>query len=160
MTKVKLSGFRELDKALSELPKATAKNVLRRIAKGALAPMADNAQRLAPRDTGDLQVSIVVSEKRTRRAKQAPKRQKVNGKWRSDPSTGIEMAMGPASGKGVLNYATFREFGRVNQAAHPYMRPAWNGGAEGALDYIKDNLSEAIDKAAARVAKRKTRVGG
>lgn len=158
-TTVKLAGFRELDRALSELPKATGKNVLRRVAKGALEPMADRAAALAPEETGKLAFSIIVSEKRTRRAKGKSKTRFSGGRFITDASTGIEMAMGPASGTGVLQYATFVEFGTVDTPAHPFMRPAWAAGAEPALDYIKANLGSEIDKAASRLAKKRARAG-
>jgi len=159
---VRLEGFRELEQALNELPKSTGKNVLRRVAKGALQPMAEKAKSLTPRDKGDLAESIMVTEKRTRRAKGKSKTQFVgivNGKrtFRSAGSTGIEMAMGPVSGKGVLNYATFAEFGTSDTRAVPYMRPAWYGGKDDALQYVKANLGLEIDKAAKRLAKKAAR---
>ena len=160
---MKVEGLRECERALAELPKATGKNVLRRIAKGALQPMADDARVKAPDDPStsapDLPTSIVVSEKRTARAKKRSTTRFVKGKFRASASTGIEMAMGPKSGGGVLNYATLQEFGTMKMAANPYMRPAWDSGAQKALDYIKDNLREAIDKAAARLAKKRAKAG-
>jgi len=142
MMKVKLEGFRELEEALSRLPKATGRGVLRRIAKGALKPIADQASSGAPRRSGKLAVGIAVSEKRTRRAsKQVPKMK---------ASEGVQMFMGPTSGS--LAYAAFTEFGTVDTPAQPFMRPAWDGGATGALDYVKENLKAEIDKATAKVA--------
>jgi len=160
MARLKLTGFRELERALSELPKATGKNVLRRIAKGALEPMADRASAKAPRESGKLAFSISVSEKRTRRARGGSKTKFSGGKFRADASTGIDMAMGPTAGQGVLGYATFVEFGTVDTAANPYMRPAWDGGAGQALDYIKDNLGAEIQKAADKRAKKLAKLGG
>lgn len=149
MTKVKLVGFRELERALNELPKATGKNVPRRVAKGALEPLADAAAAKAPRDEGKLAFSISVGEKRTRR---------VKGKLPS--REGVEMAMGPATGlPGVLQYAAFVEFGTVDTAAQPYMRPAWDQGANRALDYVKDNLGSEITKAANKLARKRAKAG-
>ena len=145
---VQLKGFRELEAALAALPKATGRNTLRRVAKGALQPIADRAQGMAPVESGDLRVSIVVSEKRTKR---------VTRQGRFDKNTGIEMAMGPMSGKGVLNYATWAEFGKNGAPAQPYLRPAWDGGKRGALEYIILNLDKEIAKASARVAKKAAR---
>lgn len=145
---VRLEGFRELERALNELPKSTGKNVLRRVAKGALQPMAEKARSLAPKDKGDLAGSIQVSEKRTKRVA------RIN---RFDKNTGIEMAMGPVSGGGVLNYATFAEFGTNDTRATPYMRPSWDSGKDNALEYIKANLGREIDRAATRLAKKAAR---
>lgn len=140
-----LEGFRELERALNELPKNTGRNVLRRVAKGALEPMAVKARGMAPVDDGNLRDAIMVSEKRTKRVIRAN---------RFDRNTGVEIAMGPISGEGVLNYATFAEFGTSDTRAQPFMRPAWEGGKNEALEYIKANLGNEIDKAAKRLAKK------
>jgi HK97 gp10 family phage protein len=142
---VQLEGFRELQRALAELPKSTGRNVLRRVAKGALEPMAVKARSMAPVDEGNLRDAIMVSEKRTKRVT------RVN---RFDRNTGVEMAMGPVSGKGILNYATFAEFGTIDTRARPFMRPSWYGGKNEALEYIKSNLGNEINKAAKRLAKK------
>lgn len=147
---VRLEGFRELERALNELPKSTGRAVLRRVAKGALQPMADRAKGLAPVDDGQLSESIMVSERRTRRVA------RIN---RFDKNTGLEMAMGPVSGGGVLNYATFAEFGTNDTRARPFMRPAWDSGKDDALDYIKASLGNKIERAAKRLAKKNARLG-
>lgn len=148
---VKLSGFRELDRALSALPKATGKNVLRRVAKGALEPMADVAAARAPERTGKLAFSISVGEKRTRRVKQEAK---------FDTRTGIQMAMGPASGfGGALIYASFDEFGTVDTPAFGFMRAAWDTGAVPALRYVTQNLGAEIQKSVKRLTVKRARAG-
>lgn len=142
---VTLEGFRELERALNELPKNTGRNVLRRVGKGALEPMAEKARGMAPVDEGNLRDAIMVSEKRTKR---------VVRENRFDRNTGVEIAMGPISGAGVLNYATFVEFGTSDTRARPFMRPAWHGGKDEALEYVKANLGNEINKAAKRLAKK------
>lgn len=142
---VKTKGFKELDKILAEkLPQATARNVLRRVAKGALEPMADTAARMAPEDEGRLAFSIDVSEGRTRRAKTNFLRIR-----------GVQMAMGPASGLGTLQYSSFVEFGTIDTPAQPFMRPAWETGKMNALEYVQDNLWREVEKAVGRVAKKR-----
>lgn len=145
---VELSGFRELEHALNQLPKSTGKSVLRRVAKGALEPMAERARSLAPVESGGLRDSIQVSERRTRRAARQN---------RFDRNTGIEISMGPVSGGGVLNYATFIEFGNGDLRAQPYMRPAWDGGKNNSLEYVQANLGREIAQAARRLAKKAAR---
>lgn len=157
--KIRVEGFRELERALSELPKTTGKNILRRIGRGALEPMAQIAAAKAPEESGALAFSIAVSEKRTARARKSTTRRVAPGVFRSDPKTSVEIAMGPAGGLGALYYATFQEFGTINAAAQPYMRPAWDSGAGRALEYVKDNLKAEIDKAAARLARKRARAG-
>ena len=58
---VSTSGFRDLEKALAELPKATARNVLKRTLVKAGEPIAEKARDLVPVDKGRLRDSIVVS---------------------------------------------------------------------------------------------------
>ncbi len=146
---VTLSGFKELERALAQLPKATGKNVLRRIAKGALEPMADSAAAKAPRDEGKLAFSISVGEKRTRRVRTG-----------FNKKNGIEMAMGPGNTlPGVLQYASFVEFGTIDTPAQPYMRPAFNAGAHAALDFIKANLGSEIQKSARKLAVKRAKAG-
>ena len=144
---VKTEGFAELELALAELPKATGKNVLRRVGRGALEPMASRAAALAPYRSGRLAYSISVSERRTRRAA-----------WQKRAMrSGIAIAMGPAGGLGALNYAAFDEFGTVDTPAFGFMRAAWDSGAMPALEYVKVNLSIEIEKAALRYARRLAR---
>lgn len=143
---VKTKGFREVEKKLSQLKEATGRNVLRKVAKGALEPMADIAARKAPEERGILAFSIAVSEGRTRRAR--TNFQKVRG---------IQMAMGPATGLGATYYAAHVEFGTIDTPAQPYMRPAWDTGKMNALDYVQDNLAREVDKAIGRAARKATR---
>lgn len=153
MQSVRLSGFRELEAALAALPKATGKNVLRRVARGALEPMAILAAAKAPTRTGRLAYSISVSEKRTRRARK-PTTKFAGGRFLASASSGIQMAMGPGAGLGTLNYATFDEFGTVDTPAFAFMRGAWDANADSALEYVKDNLWREIERTAAKRARK------
>lgn len=145
---VKTRGFREVEKKLSNLKEVTGRNVLRKVAKGALEPMADVAAQKAPEESGILSFSIVVTEKRTRRAKTG------FGKNYFQRVRGIQMAMGPATGLGATYYAAHVEFGTIDTPAQPYMRPAWDTGAMKALDYVQDNLWREVAKAVGRVQKK------
>lgn len=158
-TTTRVEGFAELEKALRDIPKATGKNVLKRVGLAALDPMADKAADLAPVGRGKLSFNITVSDKRTRRAKGPSKNKLVGGKWRASASTGVEIAMGVGAGQGAMQYATFIEFGTIDTAPYPFMRPAFNATADRALDYIKDNLGDEIAKAAAKVAKKRAKAG-
>ena len=144
-TGVRVTGFRELDRALGELPKATAKNVLKRVGKAALEPMAAAAEQLAPKRLGKLALSVDVSDKRTRRAK------------RPIPPGTVVIVMGPGSGTGTLQYATHVEFGTVDTAPRPFMRPAWDGGQQRLLKDVIDGLTVEIGRAGARAARKAAR---
>lgn len=108
--------------------------------------MATDAANNAPEESGRLGFSVSVSERRTARAK-----------TNFNKAQGVQIAMGPAAGSGVLQYATFVEFGTVETPAQPFMRPAWDRGAMRALNYVKENLGAEIDKAIGRVARRKAK---
>lgn len=146
---VDIRGFRELDRALGEMPRATARGTLRRVGRDALEPVAQMAAALAPERTGRLAFSIDISDKGTRRAEWA------RGLQRHE----FIMAVGPAAGTGSLSYATFAEFGTIDTAAHPFMRPAWLSGQATALDHVRTELAVEIRKVADRAARKAARAG-
>ncbi len=154
--KMRVRGLRELDRALAELPKATARNVLKRTARTALEPMRALAEAKAPVLSGDLQVSIVLSEKRTRRARKGRPRaiRRADGSFRGVAQTNYAVALGPASGKGVLNYAALEEFGSANNPPQPFMRPAWDSEKQSSLDRVIEELRSEISRAAERARRR------
>ena len=137
---VKVEGFKELARALEELPKATARNVLTRVLLSAAKPTHEAAQAKAPRLTGRLQTSVVVGKQLTRR-------QKADA--RKEGPQFAEVHVGTASGHGIP-----QEFGTAFHPAQPFMRPAWDANQGRALEIIKTELGGAIEKAAARRAKK------
>ena len=153
--KVKVEGLRAVNDALGQLPKATGRNVLRRVALERLKPMAEDARAKAPvleQGGGDLRDSIDVSTKLKGYAKRLNKRGKAE----------VEAYMGPAGrgGKKAPPQGTQQEFGNKNHGPQPFMRPAWDGGKHKLLDGIADDLWTEIDKAAARLAKKAARLKG
>lgn len=147
MIRVRVTGGRELENALDQLKQATQKRILREAGKAALEPMANHAAALAPHRTGRLAFSISVSEHPTRRAE-----------WKKSGNGTFVMAMGPASGGGVLNYATFDEFGTVDTPILPFMRPAWDAGVHSALERFIDHMRVAVGRATARAGRAASRV--
>ena len=148
---VRIDGLRELDAALGELPKATAKSVLRRVGIKALQPVADRARQLAPDDpaTGgnDLRSSITVGTKLSPR--QAKLHRKAIRTGEAEKHFQEVFA-----GAGPLPSAHNQEFGNVNHGPQPFMRPAWESEKGRVLDIVKSELRGEIDKAAKRVAAR------
>jgi HK97 gp10 family phage protein len=136
---VKVEGLRELDAALSDLPKATSRNVMRRAGIKALEPMAEEMRRRVPVDSGDLKDGIGVSTRNPRRNRRQSE---------------VEVHAGP----GRHPQAHLREFGGDGNPPEPYVRPAWDGGKIELLDTIKQDLWSEIDKAAARLAKKAARL--
>lgn len=147
---VSVEGLRELDAALGELPKATGKNVLRRILKKAGKPIADDANARAPDDPdtegGDnLNQSYKVSTSLNKAQKRA----------RGKSSSFVEAYVGSTQpGKAVG-----QEFGVPvsNVPAQSHFRPAWDANKTEALDIIKRDLGDEIVKSAKRLAKKRAK---
>jgi HK97 gp10 family phage protein len=146
--RVKVEGLRELDKALGELPKATARNVLKRVGIKALAPVASDASALAPVDTGNLKRSVAVGTKLTKRQQSIHRRAVRNDKSFAEVFAGV----GKSLPQGHL-----REFGGDNAAPAPFMRPAWDKNRMGVLESIKKDLWAEISNAAARLSRKRAR---
>lgn len=138
----RISGFRELDQALAELPKSLERNVLRRVATKALQPFVERAKSLAPVDEGNLRDSIVIAGSGLSRGAKAVDR--------AEPKQGVRMYAGTANRNAVP-----REFGSIRAPAHPFMRPAWDATSEGMLKSVAADLGPEIERTAARAAKRK-----
>lgn len=144
-TFVKVDGLREVKAALRELPKATGKNVLRRVLIRRAEPVAERARQLAPVDTGQLRDSIVVSTK-------LGKRQRRGHSKQDRDDVDVFVGPGPAG-----FYGWMQEFGTARVAARPFMRPAWDAEKAGVLSGIADDLRKEIEKAAARLARKAAR---
>lgn len=142
--RVKVEGLRELDRALAELPKATGKNVLRRVLRKAATPMADSMRAKAPVDEGALRASIGVGTKLTRR--QASQHRKM---FKSDKAS-VELFVGA----GGLPQAITQEFGTFKEPPQAFARPAWDAHRYQVLDVVAADLGEEIAKAAKRVARK------
>lgn len=152
-TSIHISGLRELDHALGELPKASARGVLRRIGLKALQPVADTMILLAPDDpttnSRDLKDSITVGTKLSPR--QAAKNRKIDGKSFVEVYAGVTTQ---------APHGALQEFGTVNHGPQPFARPAWESMKGRVLEIVKDDLGAEIIKTAKRVAKRAAKAAG
>ncbi len=151
---VKIEGLREVNEALGQLPKATGRNVLRRVALKRLEPMAADARQIAAGNnwSGELAESIQASTKAAGYAKRINRRNKSE----------VEAYMGPAGtgGKKAPPQGSQQEFGNSNHPPQPSIRPAWDSGKLGLLDGLADDLWAEIHKATARLAKKAAKAGG
>ncbi len=147
---IRIEGLKELDRALGQLPVATGKNVLRRVARAALEPIIADAKTKVHVLSGDTRGSLAVSTKLSHRQKALHKKL-VRG-----DKTSVEMFAG-AGPHNFAPQAIFEEFGTVKQPPHPFLRPAWDGGKMPMLNGIKRDLWAEIKRAAARVARKKAR---
>lgn len=168
--RVSISGLAELDKALAELPKATARNVLKRTLDKAAQPVVDEAKMMVPVNTGALRDSIIASTKIKNKTGSAEYSSAMRAGLGKDAARAALLAarragkgqgsfaetfIGPARGKGVIRYAHIVEFGSVDTPPQPYMRPAWEAKRMQALDIIKSELGNEIIKAARRLGRSK-----
>ncbi len=156
--RIKVSGLRELDRALAELPKATGKNVLRRVGRKALKPMIEDARAKVPVASGKLRDSLQVATKLSKR------QQSMHRKMFRDDKASVEVFAGAAA----LPHAHLVEFGTGprytkdgrytgQMPPQPFMRPAWDANKGRILDDIAKDLGDEITKAAKRLAKKALR---
>lgn len=141
----KLSGGKELERALGELKTATARSVARRTLKEAGEPVARTARSLAPVDQRDLVESIDVSERL------APSVRREQPK-----KSAMEMYVGP----GQHPQAITQEFGTWFHPAQPFMRPAWASTQLLALDIMVTLLGIEVEKAARRARRKALKAKG
>jgi HK97 gp10 family phage protein len=168
---VKVEGLRELEQSLKTLPRAVARNVLRRVLTKRGEPMAETMRELAPDDptTGphDLHRSIFVSTKIKNDVGKAEYAQVMrSGGTKDEAVAALRTARRDAAGEGSFAevyigpdaahnfYGRFQEFGTSHNAPQPFMRPAWDRHKDGILKGIQDDLWAEIEKAAQRQAKR------
>lgn len=142
-TTFRIEGLAELDEALTELSRATARNVLRRTLIEQGKPIRDDGARNAPVDKGGLKASYTIGTKLSRRQKAQNKKESM-----------VEVYIGPApSAKSIQT-----EFGNAHQAAHPHLRPAFDSNVQRVLSGIRDELAAQIEKARARMARKAARI--
>lgn len=138
----KIEGLSDLDKVLQELPKATSRNVLLRVGKKNLQPVAEAGEAMAPKDTGGLAESYTVSTRLSRRQRGMSKKESA-----------VEVYAGPApSAKSIQT-----EFGNAHQSPEPHLRPAWDGSVGLVLDNVARDLGEEIEKSRQRLARKAER---
>lgn len=156
-TTFKLEDFKELERALAEeLPKATARNVLRRTGTNAMKRIEDKAKQLAPvhgaGHAGDVHLADHIATK--------PTKAKRTSRTRFARSSGVEVATGPAApDRYNRRIAGFQEYGTVHHAAQPYMRPAADSEGMNVIGEVRDELTSQIGKAKARIAKKAAKRG-
>lgn len=139
-TSFKVEGVSELVEALlEELPKATATNVQKRALQKAAEPIERDAKSMAPHKTGTLQERININ------TKLSPRQKRLLSK-----ESKIEIYVGPPSmARGIV-----AEFGSVKQSPHAFMRPAWDANKKSAFDSLKKDLTDEIEKARVRMARK------
>jgi hypothetical protein len=149
----KIEGFAELEKALAtELPKATARNAMRRAAIESMEPMRERMSQLAPFDPNDRDEDG--QHLRDTMRTQSPKA-KLARALGTSRDAGVVVLTGPAPvGKRARSNAGWQEFGTVKMGAKSYARVAADSEAPVVFSRIKDALTEQVDKAKKRIARK------
>ena len=140
----KFEGGRQLERALGDLPRSTAKGVTRRVLKKAAKPIRDDAAANAPSLSGALSEDVKIGSRLTRR--QA-------GMNRRMGKSEVEVHVGVSDAAGVQT-----EFGNEHQSAQPWLRPAWDGNVTSALAFISGDLWIEVAKSAKRLARKTARL--
>lgn len=152
----KIEGFRELEDALvNELPKATARNAMRRAATESMEPMRERMGELAPFDPED-------RDEDGQHLRDTMRTQTATAKIAREIGTarnaGVVVLTGPAPvGKRARSNAGWQEFGTVKMGAKSYARVAADTMAPIVFSRIKDALAGQVAKAKKRIARKTAR---
>lgn len=154
---VNISGLRELQAALKELPERVAKNALRASVYAGAKIVRDDAKQRAPIFTGPviqghpppgtLKKSVIM--------KQIPEQ---SGKFHQTFYVAVRHGKKYQKvGKKEINrdafYWRFVEFGTANMAARPFMRPAFEAQKLAAVEAIKAKLADRIEEEAQKLGR-------
>lgn len=142
--RVKVEGLKEIAEALGDLPKATAKNVMRRVMVKRAEPIAEKARSLVPVEEGHLKASIHVATRLSRRQR------KLRRKRHKDD---VDVFVGP----GTDPAAHLQEYGSSQHPAQPFMRPTFDATANVFVEGIKEDMWAEIKKALARIEKKRAK---
>lgn len=134
-TQIKITGAKELDNALSLLPKRLAKKVLVQALRAGAKPMLADARNGIPVDSGltkkDLKIRAIPA---------------------SESSVPAIAITGSTTKAGRSYIMRFLENGTSNMPAKPFLRPAFDNNAERSLDIIGKELGQRIESEAAKLA--------
>lgn len=148
----KVEGLKESIARLEELPKATRRNVTKKVALGMLEPIEGRMVELAPEETGTLVRSIDKSHKA--RGKKKPRARRKAGQWRVPAASYITAHLGPT---GASPNPLFQEFGTVNMPPNAFARPAFDERAGQAIEVAGQLFRVHIGKAIERMEKKAAR---
>jgi len=139
MSRIKITGLKELKKDLKKLSERTARNITVSALRAGATDISKQAKANVPQDEGDLRKAIGVIKRKSKktiilftvlpRSKTLHKLQDVEGKKRH-------------------NYGGYVEFGNSRQAAQPYMRPTFDQLGRSVTDAIVKQMTKRIEKEA------------
>jgi HK97 gp10 family phage protein len=129
---VQIKGMDELLKSLKILPERIQKNVLVGAIRAGATSISKEMKRFVPKDTGELQKSIGVVKRKSKNKNE------------------ILFTVAPQIKKGGWK-AHFHEFGTIKMPAHPFVRPAFEGKGNEAIEVAKEYMTKRIDKELAKL---------
>lgn len=141
-----ISGLKELQAAIKELPANIAKNVLRGAVNAGATVIREEAKARAPKSEGP----AIKGQPMPGTLKRALYQKQIREKSSAVLQTffvGVRQGRSAKkTKKGNLDawYARFVEFGTRKMAARPFMRPAFEAKKEAAVQAIKDYLQRRI----------------
>lgn len=142
-------GFREVQKALEELPAVMKEKVVVGATRAATKVIADEAKRNVPVDTGLLKKSIGVSKAKKSDTEQNHVKFYVVPKSKilfSKKVTLADGSIGKLKSKIYAYYAHMVEFGTKNMAPRPYLRPAYQNSAKKAVQAFQDYALKRVER--------------
>lgn len=152
-----VTGFRDLERALAQLPRGTAKGVVRRVAKKVLEPVRDTADSYS--EAFNIAVTSRLSPRQSGMARGDRGRSKV------------AMYVGPVTQDGshaphahLIEFGTGPRYHRSGKfvgavSPDPFMRPAWDAHKGDMLEELGRQMWVEIEKTLARRAARAAREG-
>ncbi|MBN8187606.1 hypothetical protein JF540_12985 [Salipiger thiooxidans] len=151
---MKMTGFRDIEKALAQLPAGTAKGVARRAMKKELAPVAATANAFWPGSSDDVfQITSKIAAGQRGDSVAQGGRSVLNmyvgapgGRFGTPEAHLVEFGTGPR----------FQKNGRFtgSVAPQPMLQPAWDMHKQQLLEGLGQRLWEEITKTIERRAKR------
>lgn len=142
-----VTGLRDLERVLLNLPRSTAKGVVRRAMRKSAEPLRERAARLAPDNPYtpplDLNTSIAIGNSY---------RGGGRGGARREGPREVTIYIGPT--REGYPQAIMMEFGTFKDRPQPYMRPAWEDEQMPMLERFADLMGSELDKTIARVRRR------
>lgn len=165
---IKIEGLRELDNALGQFSKATARGVLHRALRKAAVPIRDQARQDAPVDTGELRDSIVIRTQSTgggagkaafaAAMRSGTSREEAAAAARSaNREAGRQPLSATVSVAAEAPHAVFAEFGSRGKPGNMFLTAAMRSRAKDALALVGKELGTEISKTAKRVAARRAK---
>jgi HK97 gp10 family phage protein len=169
---VKVTGLKELEAALGQLPKAAAKGAMRRALVKGGAPIAQHASAIAPVASGELRGAIQVSTRVQNDVGKAEFSAVMRaGGTRAAAGTALRAARKASKGTGSFAMVLVgpskaktkadaikrivQEFGSRKMPPNPYMRPAWDSQKDVALAIIRKEMAAEIIASARRLGRSK-----